>query len=543
MSSTKLAGSREGQPDFSEDQRYGCDLSGDSELAIVTARIVEINNEFERDPQQSIALASLGEYLHVLQAEAFNARRLTRSRAESHHHHGGSSSVGGAPDSAIDISYDDLEGAASPAWKPPTTPPTMRASLESLEEEINDFVGELSEMPTQPPAVPPRAASRLGSSIGNHSPSPPTSPPVPPRSASRMGYAPTDSFYDCSISRATIRPAAGPYYTPVTELPEQMDECPRRPESRAHSGRSSIFGQVLYSVWENPRAEVPSPARPATSSGDVQLEPADRQAGLLRRSGSKLSSTFRNLGLKRPSLKTIDDNPETEPSAVFGVPLTKSIQIAKGIAHARHGNDGSSTRTAREYPLCVLRCVYYIRDCGIETPDIFGLDRDGDQIRLKQLKETFNSAETKYGKELDWSMFTVHDAAELILLFLMELPKPVISESVGKRWISLSRQATVRGARLDQGLDFWEEALMGIHGPRRTLFKLLLNLWGDIADSADANDMTAERLAGRVIRPLMQETAARRPTDFLLGLAFLIRKRSEYNLAARGVVRKSNAAF
>ncbi|KAG7293707.1 hypothetical protein NEMBOFW57_003764 [Staphylotrichum longicolle] len=398
-----------------------------SRRTLSESRIVEINNEFERDPQQSIALARLGEYLHVLQAEAFNARRLTRSRAESHHHHGGSSSVGGAPDSAIDISYDDLEGAASPARKPPTTPPTMRASLESLEEEINDFVGELSEMPTQPPA-PPNFAT-------------------------------------------------------------------------------------------------------------------NRQAGLLRRSGSKLSSTFRSLGLKRPSLKTVDDNPEMEPSAVFGVPLTKSIQIAKGIAHARHGNDGSSTRTAREYPLCVLRCVYYIRDCGIETPDIFGLDRDGDQVRLKQLKETFNSAEAKYGKELDWSMFTVHDAAELILLFLMELPKPVISESVGKRWISLSRQATVRGARLDQGLDFWEEALMGIHGPRRTLFKLLLNLWGDIADSADANDMTAERLAGRVIRPLMQETAARRPTDFLLGLAFLIRKRSEYNLAARGVVRKSNAAF
>jgi len=354
-----------------------------------------------------------------------------------------------------------------------------------------------------------------------------------------MGSAPADSDHDCSISPAAVRSSTEPYYTPVTELPEQMDDCPRRSGPRTHSRRSSILGQVFYSVWENPRAEVPPPARPATSGGDVQ--PTDRQTGLLRRSGSKLSTTFRSLGLRRPSVKTVDDDPEMHPSAVFGVPLTRSIQLAKGVARARHGNDESSTRTAREYPLCVLRCVYHIRNCGVDTPDIFGLD--GDQIRLGQLKETFNSAEANYGKELDWSMFTVHDAADLILCFMMELPKPVISESVGKRWISLSRQATVRGARLDQGLDFWEEALMGIHGPRRTLFKLLLNLWGDVADAAEANDMTAERLAGRVIRPLMQGVAARRPTDFLLGLAFLIRKRSEYNLAARGVVRKSNAAF
>lgn len=300
-----------------------------------------------------------------------------------------------------------------------------------------------------------------------------------------------------------------------------------------------MLGQVLYSVWENPRSDVPSPAaRPATSGCDMPS--ADRHDGLLRRSSSKLSSTFRHLSLRRPS-RAHADRPEMATDAVFGVPLTQSIRLAKGVASTKHCGGGTSTRAAREYPLCVLRCVYHIRSCGLDAPDIFGVD--GDRLRLGQLKEAFNSPETAYGKELDWSAFTVYDAASLILLFLSELPKPVISESVGKHWISLSRQATIRGARLDQGIDFWEEALMGIHGPRRCLFKLLLNLWGDIADAADVNGMTAERLAGWVVRPLMRASDARLHTDLLLGLAFLIRKRSEYTLATKGVPRKTRAVF
>jgi hypothetical protein len=55
--------------------------------------------------------------------------------------------------------------------------------------------------------------------------------------------------------------------------------------------------------------------------------------------------------------------------------------------------------------------------------------------------------------------------------------------------------------------------------------------------------MTAERLAGRLLRPLMHAPPARDQTDLMLGLAFMIRKRSEYNLAANGVSRRSNAAF
>jgi hypothetical protein len=262
----------------------------------------------------------------------------------------------------------------------------------------------------------------------------------------------------------------------------------------------------------------------------------DGRAFQLQRSSSRFSKALRTIGLRRASSEVENGHPKTE-SAVFGVTIAQSMKVAKGVAGVRHAGSGTSSHTTRAYPLCVLRCTYHIRDCGVETPHLFGIQ--GDQKRVAQLKEIFSSPETSYGKELDWSQFTVHDAADLILLFLSELPKPLVSGSIGKRWIALSRQATVRGSlaiRLDQGIDFWEEALLGIHGRDRDLLKLLLNLWADVTEAAELNDMTAERLASRVINPLMHLTATQRnQTDFVLGLAFIIRRRSEDNIAAKGV--------
>ena len=84
--------------------------------------------------------------------------------------------------------------------------------------------------------------------------------------------------------------------------------------------------------------------------------------------------------------------------------------------------------------------------------------------------------------------------------------------------------------RVEQSLDFWEEALVGIKGgPERGTVKLLLGLWGEVAKQAEINEMTAERLADCVMDSLMGITTVHRRnrTDYLLGLAFLIRKRAE----------------
>ncbi|KXX80059.1 GTPase-activating protein SAC7 [Madurella mycetomatis] len=522
----------------------------DTELATVAGRIIQTTDGLQKDLRQNAALTKLKEYLDILHSETCSLLNHHESRHRGHRR-GGCSSLGGAPDSAIDISYDESPSSPSSSRQASRRPPKS-VPLKPW-KEMDEFDGELNEMPVRAPPPPPRSIARLGSSTALNALA--SRPNTANSTCYGMGVA-SELACSRSPSSSTFTPTGIVQHRPVqeryhagatTELSPRLEALSFRSGTSSPSGKSSILDQAHYPLWENPRTEVPVPGRPATSSSRDRQHQGGQQHGdhdrasALNRSSSKFSKTLRSIGFRRPSMQGRETSIEVEATAVFGVPLAQSMKVAKGIASTRHAAGGTSVRATRDYPLCVLRCVYYIRDCGLEAPHIFGLD--GDQLRLAQLKEIFNSTTTNYGKELDWSRFSVYDAADLILLFLSELPKPLISESVGKRWVALSRQATVRGSlsmRLDQGLDFWEEAFLGINGPARSLFKLLLNLWGDITDAAQVNDMTAERLAGRVMRPLMHVTTARYQTDFLLGLAFMIRKRSEYNLAARDLGQKSN---
>ncbi|KAG8156504.1 hypothetical protein KVR01_013608 [Diaporthe batatas] len=264
----------------------------------------------------------------------------------------------------------------------------------------------------------------------------------------------------------------------------------------------------------------------------------------IRSNSSRLSSVFRRVSIWSPRITAEAAPEELEPDDIFGVSLKKSMQMATATVKTHH--DGSKASSRRDFPRCILSCVNFIKENGgVRAPHIFGGEMAGGEsmVRVASLKEAFSTA-PYYGEgNIDWAAHDVYDAAELIVLFLQQLSKPLVSETVAKRWIVLSKQATVpHHLRLEACIDFWDEALLGIRGAARSLFKLLLNLWGDVADAAELNDMTAERLAARMLNPLMHLPAGKYTTDYMLGLAFLIRKRSEYTVMLRDG-RKSKAAF
>ncbi|KAK3364710.1 putative RhoGAP group protein [Lasiosphaeria hispida] len=512
-----------------------------SELTRVAALISQTTTQLQKEARQNGAFAALGRYLDVLHTHAVSAVYLELDRIGAYRRD--NSSVGEAPDSAIEMSYDEAAFSPPKHTRSPSTPYTNIPV-----NEMDELLDELSEMPTRPPTPPPRSRARAGSVpariVTDRRPSTSdTSKPLPllldgygqvtPRKVLKKGSHQRGWSFSTEADTAHI---SQPFTSDTNELGLRPPSNNSRPDSQM--GRALV--QMRNSFWENPRADMPIPNRLSTSSSSA---PSSRpnHPDMLRRTNSRLSTAFRSFSLRRKSeAPTAAESPaDLEPLAIFGVPISQSLLVARGLGGTQHNGGGSSSR---EYPLCVLRCVYFIRERGISAPDIFG--QEGDAEQLAQLKGIFDSVETGYGKELDWSRFSVYEAADLILLFLSELPAPIISETVAKRWIVLSRQATISGSlsvRLDQGLDFWEEAFAGLKGASRDLFKLLLNLWGDIADAADENDMTAERLAGRVLKSLMHVPAARYDTDFLLSLAFMIRKRSEYNMGMKG--RRSNAAF
>jgi hypothetical protein len=58
--------------------------------------------------------------------------------------------------------------------------------------------------------------------------------------------------------------------------------------------------------------------------------------------------------------------------------------------------------------------------------DVEGIFRlSGSEKRIKELRNAFNSPD-RFGKGLDWSGYTVHDAANILRRYFNHLPEPII---------------------------------------------------------------------------------------------------------------------
>ncbi|KAL2259875.1 hypothetical protein VTK26DRAFT_6302 [Humicola hyalothermophila] len=235
---------------------------------------------------------------------------------------------------------------------------------------------------------------------------------------------------------------------------------------------------------------------------------------------------------------------------VFGVELKESLRVAPMKIRISHKGKRTSHRT---FPLCVHKCCEFIRRAGGTDGTIFSAP--GNPSNIAALRAIFSQPPT-YGEDFHFegSAYTVHDAAGLILLFLRELPKPLISPSVVKSWILLARQ---EGAieppcsRVETGLDFWTEALNRLPTANRNLTKLLLTLFAEVLLSASGRitDADARQFASAVSGALFHQSAdgtlgggdgrgkspfPRKNVQPTLALAFLIKKRGEYAVSLLG---------
>ncbi|KAI0521435.1 Rho GTPase activation protein [Xylaria bambusicola] len=499
-------------------QRYQIDddvLTDVSTILIQMGQIcVRLPGEFEKSPSRF----SLHEYMSCLKgyAEGIIRRKemelVTGPKLERHAKQTSRETqpgafigesqqfgayVGDAPDSAIDM--DDEEPTS---WKSVGLP---EKRIDEETSPTDDTFDSSLDVPTRAPTPPPKDIKRL-------------------EAARRKMASPFEKFEDDEPDSPT-----NPYgvFTEISSGGQQ-------PAPSVASSKGRGFKRFFPSFKSSPSENKPTDIRPPTqstssaaSTAPAEIRPVTPivKASLVRRGSRRLSVSVKKLPLwNMEQLEEVEGGPETR--AVFGVSLQKSMQVAKGTSKTHHGDKGGSSR--RDFPLCMQKCCFFLKHHAVATPDIFA--EPGDIFNVAKLKEVFSKGPT-YGQDVSFENYTVYDVADLALLYLSQLPRPLVPESLARRWISLSRQATLSGShatRLDQCIDFWEEALSGLRGPSRSLFKLLLNLWADVAQAEEQNDMTAERLADVVLKPLMHVSSGQYRTDYMLSLAFLIRRRAEY---------------
>lgn len=74
-------------------------------------------------------------------------------------------------------------------------------------------------------------------------------------------------------------------------------------------------------------------------------------------------------------------------------------------------------------PLVIVSCGSYLKNNALEVEGIFRLG--GSNKRIRQLQQIF-SKPPDYGAKLDWSGYSVHDAASLLRRYLSSLSEPLI---------------------------------------------------------------------------------------------------------------------
>lgn len=183
--------------------------------------------------------------------------------------------------------------------------------------------------------------------------------------------------------------------------------------------------------------------------------------------------------------------------------------------------------------------------------DVEGIFRlAGSEKRIKELKIAFDTP-PRWGKGLDWSGYTVHDAANILRRYFNQLPEPIIplqhydafreplrghqAEAVGQ----IEGQApSVGGFDPDAAVRVYQRLIKELPSLNRQLLLYILDLLAVFAAKSDVNKMTTSNLAA-IFQPgiLSHPQHDMSPQDYRLSqdvLIFLIDNQDHFLIGMEG---------
>ncbi|KAJ5763438.1 hypothetical protein N7533_002119 [Penicillium manginii] len=142
----------------------------------------------------------------------------------------------------------------------------------------------------------------------------------------------------------------------------------------------------------------------------------------------------------------------------------------------------------------------------LKATDVEGIFRlNGSAKRIKDLQEVFDSPE-RYGKGLDWSGYTVHDAANVLRRYLNQLPEPIVPLEFYERFREPLRiyqrqvQAGVEPAEAEKfdhakAVETYQQLIIALPPLNKQLLLYILDLLAVFASKSDQNRMTSANLS------------------------------------------------
>ncbi|KAI9678052.1 MAG: hypothetical protein M1817_005996 [Caeruleum heppii] len=250
---------------------------------------------------------------------------------------------------------------------------------------------------------------------------------------------------------------------------------------------------------------------------------------------------------KRFQSKTKKEEEKVEaPSGIFGVPLQESIKYAN-VAISLTDADGKSFIYGY-VPIVIAKCGVYLKEKATDVEGIFRLS--GSAKRIKDLQTLFDSPD-RYGKGLDWTGYTVHDAANILRRYLNQLPEPIVPLEFYERFRQplrsheyeavgdLEAQAhDTGGFDHDGAIQVYQQLITELPPLNRQLLLYILDLLAVFASKSDLNRMTSTNLAA-IFQPgmLSHPSHDMAPGEYRLSqdvLVFLIENQDHFLIGMRG---------
>ncbi|KKY25130.1 putative rho gtpase activator [Phaeomoniella chlamydospora] len=201
--------------------------------------------------------------------------------------------------------------------------------------------------------------------------------------------------------------------------------------------------------------------------------------------------------------KTTKKEEEKVSAGIFGVPLADSIKYAN-VAISLTNEQGESFIYGY-VPIVVAKCGVYLKEKATDVEGIFRLS--GSAKRIKDLQTIFNSPD-RYGKGLDWTGYTVHDAANILRRYLNQLPEPLIPLDFYERFRDPLRdhQSQAVGDLEAQTQDVgnfdhdaavitYQKLITELPALNRQLLLYILDLLAVFSSKSELNRMTSANLA------------------------------------------------
>ncbi|KAK4698348.1 GTPase-activating protein SAC7, partial [Phenoliferia sp. Uapishka_3] len=216
---------------------------------------------------------------------------------------------------------------------------------------------------------------------------------------------------------------------------------------------------------------------------------------------------------------------------VFGVSLEQSLKYAS-VAISMVAPDGRPT-VYGYVPIVVAKCGMMLKESGsykssvsllsphnnanafspiraaTSTEGIFRVS--GSNKRINELQAVFD-APPRYGKDLDWSTYSVHDAASVLRRYLNMMPEPVIPQDLYRAFTGVLQ----KHLPLAESIAAYRHLISLLPPTSRYLLLYLLDFLSVFARFSSKNLMTASNLAV-VFQPGLVSTRREGADDALLG--------------------------